>query len=137
MGAALHHWDSKRSVYQSEVLAGVDVYQRKFEAGRVAWIGDYLGRMPKLWLVSDRELSAEDALAFSKEVLREVGINKAATYVRTDPHFWPPDSCSPYSLPLQWRQMVPPDVHEISRHTIVCKIDLLGKSDDCVMYRSK
>ena len=137
IGIAVHHWDSRRQVYRSEVLSGVDVYNQKFEAGRVAWIGDYLGVTPKLWLVSDNVLGVEEALEFSKQVMRTLGMSKAVTYVRTDPYFWPPDSCSPYSLPLQWRRIAPADDRGLSRNTVVCKVEALSKSDECVIYRSR
>jgi hypothetical protein len=137
LGISLHHWNAKSKRYQKRTLSGTDVYDRRFMAGRVAWIGDYLGSLPKLWLVSDEVLITEEAASFAKEVMSALGLRAAVAYIRTDPYYWPPDSCSPYSLPLQWRREMPQDVSTISRETISCKINIAQNVEKCVVYKTK
>jgi hypothetical protein len=109
VAATLRHAESHAYLLKTGMA---DVYEREFAAGRVAWIGSYVEQVPQLWLVSDKVPQFEDALGFAKEVMAMLGMSRTAAYVRTDPHFWPAGSCSPYSLPLQGRRPVPADERE-------------------------
>lgn len=137
LGTALHYWSSERKEYRSAVLHGVDVYDMKFSAGRVAWIGNYSDQVPKLWLVSEGTLTLRESLVFAKEVMRTLGVADAVAYVRADPYFWPPDTCSPYSLPLQWQASVPEGDSAVSHITAHCKIRLQDRLEECAEYRSR
>lgn len=137
IGAALHHWDSRSQSYRSVLINGTDLYARQFRSGRVAWIDAHHGAIARIWLVSKGTLNLEQSLTFAKEVVRELQVRDVAVYIRSDPYLWSPDSCSAYSVPLQWQADAPTDDRTISRETVFCKIQSEQYSEECITYRSQ
>lgn len=137
LGIGLHHWDSRAKSYRSVVLSGRDIYQERFTAGHVAWIGDYEPKLPQLWLVSAGDGTAEQSLRFAKEVVGVLQLSNADVYLRSDPYLWRPDKCPAYTVPLQWRTVPPLNDHDVSRVTIYCRIRTDSQSEACITFRSQ
>jgi hypothetical protein len=121
-GIGFHHWDARREVYQKTVIAGADLLTHRFEAGRLAWIGNTAHGWPRLFLVAHRVLKKEEGAFFLKQVMTMLNLRDAKAWIRTDPYYWP-DSCSPYSLPLQWESSEPVSFEHITPRTMFCTTD--------------
>ena len=133
IGAAVHHWNVKTKEYRKRTLFGRDIFDMKFQMGRLAWIANHSNTIPNLWLVSDKQLTPEEAALFAKDVMNVLGAESAMAYVRTDPYSWPSESGWPYSLPLQWSQPIPESDSILSRQHIRCDLSLPGATAQCVL----
>jgi hypothetical protein len=136
LGVSLHFWDARLGKYLKSVISGRDVFDEVFEGSRIAWIESSRFGPPKVRLVLDELITLKRAMDLTKLLMTDLRVGALFVYLRSDSYYWP-NGCSPYSLPLQWRNPIPPGVDAISHDTVDCRIDPSVGKAECFWLHNK
>ena len=130
LGVGLHFWDVRGGNYHKTILSGRDAFNEIFDGSRIAWIENSRLGPPRVRLVLNESLTLARAMDLTKLLMTELHVGALFLYLRRDPYYWP-NGCSPYSLPLQWRNTITPGIDAISRDAVDCRINPPGGKEEC------
>ncbi len=136
LGAAVHHWNHVKQEYRTAILFGRDVFSEPIRNGMIAWI-EKRGDSVYVRVQQDPLPSLEEAQKLAEAIATKLNLAPAVLYIRSDAYYRPGGYCSPYSLPIQWKQTAPLNADEVSSVGFRCNVPGNGSKSACFATMEK